>query len=153
MRRRPSPDVPADPSLPVPPPLSGLDDRARQGADAVVDREAAADGAVGQARFRGPRAARIVALADQVFSGFSNFLAVALIARSSAPETFGHFAVVYALFVAVLSLARRLWGTRLSMTATPDEALQQLRRLLGTTLYATPAAMCVIALPSLAVTD
>ena len=57
-----------------------------------------------------------MALADQALSGLSNFLAVALIARSSSPEAFGHFTIAYALFVKdqervrVTALRERLSG-------------------------------------------
>jgi O-antigen/teichoic acid export membrane protein len=94
-----------------------------------------------------------VALADQALSGLSNFLAVAFIARSSTPEEFGHFTIVYALFIAFLGLARRWWGTRLSMTPSPAQALAELRRQLAATVWVTPVAACVMALPSLALTQ
>jgi O-antigen/teichoic acid export membrane protein len=87
-----------------------------------------------------------------VLSGLSNFLTVALVARSAAPEDFGRFAVVYALFLGGLAVARTLWGTRLAMTSSPDETLRQLRGLLGVTLYAAPAGIGVMLIASLAVT-
>jgi O-antigen/teichoic acid export membrane protein len=99
------------------------------------------------------RFARTVALADQALSGLSNFLAVAFIARSATPEAFGHFTIVYALFITFLGLARRWWGTRLSMTQSPDESLTELRRQLAATVLVTPVAGCVMALPSLALTQ
>jgi len=94
-----------------------------------------------------------LALGDQALSGLSNFMAVALIARSATPEAFGQFTIVYALFTAFLALARRWWGTRLSMTASPADALVELRRQLAATALATPVAACVMALPSLFLTQ
>lgn len=96
---------------------------------------------------------RAVALADQGLSGLSNFLAVAFIARSASPDAFGRFTVVYALFLTFLSLARRWWGTRLSMTSSPAESLAELRRQLAAMVWASPLAACVIVLPSLALTQ
>jgi O-antigen/teichoic acid export membrane protein len=93
-----------------------------------------------------------IALADQALSGLSNFLAVALIARSATPAEFGRFAVAYSLFVAELSLVRHLWGTRLAMTSSPDRALVGLRSLLGATVLALPIAVVVLVVPSLLVT-
>jgi O-antigen/teichoic acid export membrane protein len=102
----------------------------------------------GAARF-----GKTVALADQALSGLSNFLAVALIARSATPEAFGHFTIVFALFLTFLQLARRWWGTRLSMTPSPAAALAELRRQLAATVLVTPVAACVLALPSLVLTQ
>jgi O-antigen/teichoic acid export membrane protein len=95
---------------------------------------------------------RAIALADQILSGLSNFLAVALVARSATPAEFGRFAVAYTLFVAELSLARRLWGTRLAMTSSHTAALVELRSLLGATVLALPVAIIALTVPSLLVT-
>jgi O-antigen/teichoic acid export membrane protein len=91
-----------------------------------------------------------IALADQVLSGLSNFLTVALVARSATPVDFGHFAVTYALFITLLGLARQLWGTQIALKASAPEAVRRVRELLGATLYATPAAWLLMALCSLA---
>lgn len=96
---------------------------------------------------------RTVALADQVLSGLSNFLVVVMVARAATPEDFGHFVLVYGLLVALLGLTRRLWGTRLSMTASPADSLTQLRRLLGSVVCAAPVGMCLVAVPSVALID
>lgn len=122
--------------------------------EGLRDGTHSADGQPAQAPDRKGRRtlSRAAAFVDQVLSGLSNFLALALIARSATPEDFGRFAVAYALFVALVSLARRLWGTRIAMTGSPAEAVDRSRGLLAATLYAFPVAACVLVLPSLALT-
>lgn len=95
---------------------------------------------------------RVVALADQVLSGLSNFMAVALIARSATPVAFGRFAVCYAVFLGILGLTRRLWGTRLAMSSPADATLVELRALLGASVLAIPATVAVLVVPALLVT-
>jgi O-antigen/teichoic acid export membrane protein len=95
---------------------------------------------------------RAAALGDQVLSGLSNFLAVAVVARGTDPEEFGHFAVAYAVLIALLTVARQLWGTRVAMTATPAHALGETRRLLGAIAWAAPAGAVLLVLASVAVT-
>jgi|tagenome__1003787_1003787.scaffolds.fasta_scaffold20967220_2 O-antigen/teichoic acid export membrane protein len=98
------------------------------------------------------RVDRVVALTDQVLSGLSNFLTLMLVARSVQPEGFGRFAVVYTLFLGILGTARQMWGTRISLTRSAEEALWQARRLMGAAVWVTPFAICLITLPSLALT-
>jgi hypothetical protein len=93
-----------------------------------------------------------LALGDQILSGLSNFLTVALVARSATPEEFGHFSLPYALLVVGLGLIRGLWGTRLSLTPTPAAALQRARGLLGATLLVTPVLVAALLALSLALT-
>jgi O-antigen/teichoic acid export membrane protein len=93
-----------------------------------------------------------MALADQALSGLSNFLTVVLMARSADPDGFGRFVLVYAMFVAALGLARQLWGTRISLTASPGAAEEQARRVMAAALFVAPLAACVLAVPSLALT-
>jgi O-antigen/teichoic acid export membrane protein len=102
-------------------------------------------------RFSVP-SARLAALADQALSGLSNFLTVALMARSSDPVGFGRFAVVYALFSAFLGLARQLWGTQIALTTSARHALSLARQLTGAAVCVAPVAALALALPSLAIT-
>ena len=99
-----------------------------------------------------PVVGRAVALGDQALSGLSNFLAVALVARSATPLEFGQFSVVYALFIAAVGLARHLWGTRVALTSAPNEALERAGNLVGTTLVLGPVVGCAIAVPSMLLT-
>jgi O-antigen/teichoic acid export membrane protein len=98
--------------------------------------------------YRGPRAQRIAAFADQALSGLSNFLTVVLVARSVDAEGFGRFAVVYAAFTALLGLARQLWGTRISLTASADQARRQAAGFMGAAVCVTPLGLVLIGLPS-----
>ena len=93
---------------------------------------------------------RLAALTDQVLSGLSNFLTVALVARSVDPDGFGRFVVVYALFSAFVGLARQFWGTRISLTSTAREATLRARQLTGATLWVALPAVVVLVVPSLA---
>lgn len=100
----------------------------------------------------GARRRPCLALGDQVLSGLSNFLTVALVARSATPEEFGHFSLAYALLLIGLGLLRGLWGTRLSLTTTPQAALDRARGLLGATVVVAPALVVVLLGLSLALT-
>ena len=112
----------------------------------------AAPGPAGDAAPAGRGRARLLALGDQVLSGLSNFLTVALVARSATPEEFGHFSLAYALLLIGLGLLRGLWGTRISLTATSGAALDAARGLLGATALVTPALVAVVLGLSLALT-
>ena len=92
----------------------------------------------------GDHGRRLMSLGDQVLSGASNFLTVALVARSTSPQGFGHFALAYAVLLALLSLTRGFWGTPVSLAGSPRESLAQARRFLSAALVSAP----VMALPS-----
>jgi hypothetical protein len=114
--------------------------------------EPAPEPVVDAARARRRGSARLLALGDQVLSGLSNFLTVALVARSATPEEFGHFSLVYALLLIALGLLRGLWGTRLSLSASHGVALERARGLLGATALVTPLLVVVLLGLSLALT-
>lgn len=95
---------------------------------------------------------RLVSLGDQVLSGASNFLTVALVARSTSPGGFGHFALGYAMLLAVLSLVRGVWGTPITLTGSPRRSLAAARRFLSAAMVASPIMMVLIAAPTLALT-
>jgi O-antigen/teichoic acid export membrane protein len=89
---------------------------------------------------------------DQVLSGLSNFITVALIARALDAAHFGTFVIGYALLTTVLSLVRARWGTQLSLAGGGAPTLDLLRRLAGLALVATPVLIAVVFVPALVVT-
>lgn len=95
---------------------------------------------------------RLVSLGDQVLSGASNFLTVALVARSTTPHGFGHFALAYAVLVALLALVRGVWGTPISLAGSPRGSLDEAERYLSAALLSAPIMMVVIAGPTLLIT-
>jgi O-antigen/teichoic acid export membrane protein len=89
------------------------------------------------ARLRGRAGARHIGLSavDQALSSVSNVLAVVLVARSSSPDDFGRFTVVYAALSLVLSAVRAYFGNRISLA--PDSAAARGRSgdVLGAVLW------------------
>lgn len=102
-------------------------------------------GAVASGAGHGPR---VVSLGDQVLSGLSNFLTVALVARSASPEDFGHFSLAYAVLLTLLNVTRGLWGTPIALAASPAAALGTARALLGSAVLLAPVMALVVAVPS-----
>ncbi len=100
----------------------------------------------------GAHVRRLVSLGDQVLSGASNFLTVALVARSTTPQGFGHFALAYAVLLALLTLTRGFWGTPVSLAGSPPESLTQAVRFLSAALVCAPVMGLVVAGPTLALT-
>ena len=95
---------------------------------------------------------RLVSLGDQVLSGASNFLTVALVARSTSPNGFGHFALAYAVLLVLLTLVRGVWGTPISLAGSPRGSLDEAQRYLSAALVAAPIMMSLIAGPTLLLT-
>lgn len=87
---------------------------------------------------------RALSLLDQVLSGASNFIAVALVARALDATHFGVFAIAYALLTAALGLVRARWGTEISLAGHPDEARALLGRLTGGLLLAAPGLSALV---------
>lgn len=84
------------------------------------------------------------ALADQIASSASNVLALVLLARALDADTFGRFALGYAVLVLVLSLTRAALGTRITLTPGPVQARETTAGVLGAlTLLAVPVAVLV----------
>jgi len=90
---------------------------------------------------------RLVSLGDQVLSGLSNFLTIALVARSSTPGEFGRFTLAYAVVLTLLNLVRGLWGTQIALAGSPIAAVRTLRSLLGATVLAAPVMMAIVSIP------
>ncbi len=95
---------------------------------------------------------RLVSLGDQVLSGASNFLTVALVARSTSPHGFGHFALAYAVLIALLALVRGVWGTPISLAGSPRASLDEAGRYLSAALVSAPIMMVLVAGPTLLIT-
>ena len=95
---------------------------------------------------------RLVSLGDQVLSGGSNFLTVALVARSTSPDGFGRFALAYAVLIALLALVRGVWGTPISLAGSPRASLAEAGRNLSASLVSAPVMMVLIAGPTLLIT-
>lgn len=95
---------------------------------------------------------RATSMLDQVLSGLSNFITVALIARALDAGHFGSFVIGYALLTTVLSLVRARWGTQLSLTGGDAPTLDLLRRLSGLAFVATPLLIAVVFLPAVVIT-
>jgi hypothetical protein len=93
---------------------------------------------------------RLISLGDQVLSGASNFLTMALVARSTNPDSFGQFALAYAILLALLILVRGLWGTPITLAGSPRGSLDAARGCLSAALVAAPIMILVIAGPTLA---
>jgi O-antigen/teichoic acid export membrane protein len=113
----------------------------QSGADPVVAVESASG-----------RGRSVVALLDQVLSGLSNFLTLAVVARSTTTDGFGHFSLAYALLIALLTLVRALWGTRISLAGSAAGALTTARGLLGALVIAAPVIGVLVLLPTLLLT-
>ncbi len=95
---------------------------------------------------------RLVSLGDQVLSGASNFLTVALVARSTSPHGFGRFALAYAVLIALLALVRGVWGTPISLAGSPRASLDEAGRYLSAALVSAPIMMVLVAGPTLLIT-
>jgi O-antigen/teichoic acid export membrane protein len=93
-----------------------------------------------------------MSLGDQVLSGASNFLTVALVARSMSPHGFGHFALAYALLLALLILVRGGWGTPISLAGSPPGSIDAARGFVSAAFLTAPIMIALVAVPTLAVT-
>lgn len=90
------------------------------------------------------RFVRWTALVDQVLSNASNSLLVFLIAGTSAPESFGRFAVGYSMLAFAVGMWRNGLGYQISLRADDEDAVHiESRRALAASIAISP----IIAIP------
>jgi O-antigen/teichoic acid export membrane protein len=94
-----------------------------------------------------------MSLGDQVLSGASNFLTVALVARSTSPHGFGQFALAYAVLLVLVTLVRGVWGTPIALAGSPLGSINEARRYLSAAMVAAPIMLLLVAGPTLLLTQ
>ncbi len=70
-----------------------------------------------------------------------------------SPHGFGHFALAYAVLIALLALVRGVWGTPISLAGSPRASLHEAGRSLSAALMAAPIMMVLVAGPTLLITQ
>lgn len=101
---------------------------------------------------RGRRA--VLTMADQVFSSASNFLVGLAVARLTGPETFGAFALAYAVWLSVAGVHRALVTDPLLIHDSPDDETRRRERIrdaLSAEVLLSVAATGLVALAGLVV--